>query len=287
MNARPAFSGFGLGLRPDYYSHILETRPPVDWFEIISENYMVEGGKPLYFLDRIREIYPLAMHGVSLSIGSTAALDLGYLSRLKALIDRVNPLWVSDHLCWTGLSAHNSHDLLPLPYNAESVRHVAERVKQVQAFLGRRIALENLSSYVNFSESDMMEWEFVAAVAEEADCWLLLDINNIYVSARNHQFDALTYMNGIPQDRVIQFHVAGHSDYGDYIVDTHDAPVADPVWELYRLAVRRFGKVSAMIERDDNMPEFSELMSELATLRGIAEAEFPRLEAVRSEAAYV
>ncbi|AJQ96589.1 DUF692 domain-containing protein [Gynuella sunshinyii] len=271
MHERPEFAGYGLGLRPDYYSEILDTRPPVDWFEIISENFMVEGGKPLHFLDRISELYPIAMHGVSLSIASTSPLNYDYLARLQRLIDRVNPLWVSDHLCWTGLSAHNSHDLLPIPYNEESVRHVAERVRQVQDILGRRILLENLSSYVNFNTSDMDEWSFVSTVAEEADCWLLLDVNNIYVSARNHGFDPVAYLNGIPTDRVAQFHVAGHSDYGDYVIDTHDAPVSDPVWQLYHQAVQRFGKVSAMIERDDNMPPLTELMFELSTLREIGE----------------
>ena len=271
MLAKPPFAGYGLGLRPNYYSEILHTRPSVDWFEIISENYMIDGGKPLYFLDHIREMYPLAMHGVSLSIGSTDALNLSYLKQLKQLIKRVNPLWVSDHLCWTGVNAHNSHDLLPLPYNDESIQHIVTRIQQVQDILEQKILLENLSSYVNFAESDRPEWEFVAAIAEQADCWLLLDINNIYVSARNHGFDAITYINAIPADRVVQLHVAGHADYGTYVVDTHDAPVADPVWELYDYAVQRFGPVSAMIERDDNMPEFSELMAELDTLKAIAE----------------
>lgn len=267
--ARPAFAGFGLGLRSDYYSTILDTSPAIDWFEIISENYMVAGGKPLYFLDQIRERYPMAMHGVSLSIGSTSPIRWDYLEQLKILADRVQPLWVSDHLCWTGLNAHNSHDLLPLPYNESTVAHIAGRVRQVQEFLGRRIALENLSSYVNFKESDMTEWEFVAAVAAAADCWILLDINNIYVSARNHGFKAEDYLAGIPVERVIQFHVAGHSDCGSYVVDTHDAPVANPVWDLYRAALRRFGKVSSMIERDDKMPEFTELLQELAMLKAI------------------
>lgn len=282
--AKPPFAGFGLGLRTDYYSTILETLPAVDWFEIISENYMVDGGKPLYFLDRIGEHYPMAMHGVSLSIGSTAPLNMNYLTQLKNLAERVQPLWISDHLCWTGLSAHNSHDLLPLPYNEDTVAHIAHRVRQVQDFLGRKIALENLSSYVTFKSSVMTEWEFVAAVAEAADCWLLLDINNVYVSAHNHHFNARDYLNGIPVNRVIQFHIAGHSDCGDYIVDTHDAPVADPVWALYRDAVKRFGKVSAMIERDDNMPEFSALLDEHSLLKKIAQEEMAKQIAVKREA---
>ncbi len=282
-HAKPPFAGFGLGLRTDYYSTILETLPAVDWFEIISENYMVDGGKPLYFLDRIREHYPLAMHGVSLSIGSTAPLNMQYLAKLKALAERVQPLWISDHLCWTGLSAHNSHDLLPLPYNEDTVAHIAARVRQVQDFLGCRIALENLSSYVTFTSSVMTEWEFVTAVAEAADCWILLDINNIYVSARNHHFNAQDYLQGIPVDRVIQFHIAGHSDCGNYIVDTHDAPVADPVWALYRDAVRRFGDVSAMIERDDHMPEFSALMAEHSLLKTIALEEKATRTALQCE----
>ncbi|RDH43899.1 DUF692 domain-containing protein [Zooshikella ganghwensis] len=273
------FHGFGLGLRKDYYSEILATQPAVDWFEIISENYFVDGGKPLYFLDAIREQYPIAMHGVSLSIGSTDPLNKHYLKNLKSLADRINPIFISDHLCWTSVGGINSHDLLPLPYNEASIKHIVERINFVQDYLGRQILLENLSSYVSFAESDMTEWDFVSDVVERADCMLLLDINNIYVSARNHHFDPLDYLKGVPAQRVMQHHLAGHSDYGDYIIDTHDAPVVDPVWQLYKVAAELFGPVSTMIERDDNMPTFSELLAELNSARTLAEPIYSQQQA--------
>ena len=219
------FLGFGLGLRPEHYLEVLESRPAVDWFEIISENYLVDGGKPLHFLDRIREHYPMVMHGVSLSIGSTDPLDLEYLAALKRLAGRVEPAWVSDHLCWTGIDGRNLHDLLPLPYTEEAIAHVAERVSRVQDSLGRQILLENVSSYVTYTDSRVSEWEFLAAVAERADCCILLDVNNIYVSAHNHGFDALAYLDGVPSERVLQIHLAGHSYNGSLIIDTHDHPV--------------------------------------------------------------
>ena len=263
------FLGYGLGLRTDYYDIIVQEHPPVDWFEILTENYMVAGGKPLYYLDQVRERYPVVMHGVSLSIGGTDPLDRDYLAQLKKLAQRAQPRWISDHLCWTGQGGHNIHDLLPLPYNDDAIKHVAQRVRQVQDYLERQILLENVSSYVTYSHSAIPEWEFYSAVAEEADCLMLLDINNIYVSARNHGFDPLDYVNGVPLERVQQFHLAGHTDYGDYVIDTHDHPVVDPVWELYAAALKRFGPVSSMIERDDNMPEFASLMQELQMLRDI------------------
>ncbi len=262
--------GFGLGLRTDHYEAILAGSPPVDWFEIISENYMVPGGKPLHFLDRIRERYPLVMHGVSLSIGSTEPLNRDYLHQLKQLTDRVRPAWISDHLCWTGVHGKNMHDLLPLPYTDEAVAHVAARVRQVQEFLGRRILLENVSSYVTYKQSAMTEWEFLNAVVEQADCLILLDVNNIYVSSFNHGFDPLDYLNAVPTERVQQFHLAGHRNLETHIIDTHDEPIVDPVWELYRAAVRRFGRVSTMIERDDNIPPLEELLAELDHARHIA-----------------
>lgn len=262
--------GFGLGLRIDHYETVLNSQPAVDWFEIISENYMVEGGKPLHYLDRIRERYPVVMHGVSLSIGGTDPLDREYLTQLKALAQRVEPAWISDHLCWTGKNGVNMHDLLPLPYTEEAIGHVAARVRQVQDFLGRRILLENVSSYVSYRESRLSEWDFLSAVAEQADCLILLDINNIYVSSFNHGFDPRAYLDGVPAARVQQFHLAGHMNYGDYIVDTHDHPVIDPVWELYAHALRRFGLVSTMIERDDNIPPLDELIAELDRARAIA-----------------
>jgi len=242
----------------------------VDWFEIISENYMVEGGKPLDYLSRIREHYPMVMHGVSMSIGSTEPLNFDYLKQLKALIQQVEPAWFSDHLCWSGIDGERLHDLLPLPYTEEALNHVVERVKQVQDFLGRRILLENVSSYVSYKESTLSEWEFFRAVAERADCLMLLDVNNIYVSSFNHEFDPLDYLDAIPPGRVQQIHIAGHRNYGDYIIDTHDEPVIDPVWELYRQALRRLGPVSTMIERDDNIPPLAELLAELDQARSIA-----------------
>ncbi len=269
--SRP-FLGFGLGLRKDHYEEILATRPPVDWFEIISENYMVAGGKPLHYLDRIRAHYPMVMHGVSLSIGSSDPLDQDYLNRLAALIERVEPAWVSDHLCWTGVGGHNYHDLLPLPYTEEAVRHVAGRVEQVQERLGRRILLENLSSYVTFVDSALSEWEFLSAVCEAADCLILLDVNNIYVSACNHGFDPEHYLAGVPPERVWQIHLAGHTSdpSGRILIDTHDMPVHDEVWALYEKAAVRFGPVSTMIERDDRIPPLGELLDELDHARTLA-----------------
>lgn len=262
--------GFGLGLRTTHYQAILSERPNIDWFEILSENYMVAGGKPLHYLERIRAHYPLVMHGVSLSIGSTDPLNKNYLRDLKVLAERVEPRWISDHLCWTGVQRKNMHDLLPLPYTEEALKHVVERIGQVQDFLGRRILIENVSSYLTYVDSALSEWEFLRAVAEAADCLLLIDINNIYVSAQNHQFDPVEYINALPAERVQQFHLAGHSKNGGMIIDTHDAPVIDPVWTLYGHAVRRFGRVSTMIERDDNIPELPELIEELNHARAIA-----------------
>jgi uncharacterized protein len=276
---KPPFLGFGLGLRPQHYREILDSTPKVDWFEVISENYMIRGGQPLRMLDQIRERYPIVMHGVSLSIASTAPLDMEYLQRLKTLAARTNPRWISDHLCWTGVHGVNLHDLLPIPYTKEALDHVVQRVTQVQDFLGRRLTLENVSSYVTFGQSEMTEWEFVNEVATRADCWLLFDVNNVYVSAFNHSFDAGAFLRGVPRDRVVQFHVAGHSHEESHIIDTHDHPVCPEVWNLYRAAVAHFGPVSTMIERDDNIPPLAELVDELSRARGIA------AEALGAEAA--
>jgi len=262
--------GFGLGLRTDHYEAILSDRPPVDWFEALTENYLVPGGKPLDYLLRIRERYPLVLHGVSMSIGSTEPLDLGYLAQLRRLAGRVQPRWISDHLCWTGTGGRNLHDLLPLPYTEEALEHVVQRVRIVQDVLGQRILLENVSSYVSYRSSGLTEWEFLREVAERADCLLLLDVNNIYVSSVNHEFAPLDYLQGIPPGRVQQMHLAGHENHGSYLVDTHDHPVPDPVWELYAAAVRRFGAVSTMIERDANIPPLAELCAELAVARDLA-----------------
>lgn len=262
--------GFGLGLRPNYYPDIVDRPSKVDWFEVISENFLVPGGKPLSMLERIRRDYPIVMHGVSMSIASTAPLDLAYLRSLKRLADRFEPAWLSDHLCWTGVHGINLHDLLPIPYTEEALDHVVDRIKRAQDALGRRIAIENVSSYVTVVSSEMDEWVFVAEMAERADCLVLLDINNVFVSAFNHGFSAEEFIDAIPVDRVVQLHLAGHSDHGAYKVDTHDSPICEEVWALYTRARRRFGAVSTMIERDDNFPSFSELLNELKIARDIA-----------------
>jgi len=267
--SRP-YLGFGLGLRIPHYQTILDTKPAVDWFEIISENYMVPGGKPLHFLDSIRRHYPIVMHGVSLSIGSTDPLNQDYLKGLKQLAARVEPAWISDHLCWTGVHGKNMHDLLPLPYTEETIKHVADRIAQVQDYLGRQILIENVSSYLTYKDSGVTEWEFLTAVVERADCLMLLDVNNIYVSSFNHDFDPIEYLDGVPVERVQQFHLAGHRNLDTHIIDTHDEPIVDPVWDLYEAAIKRFGAVSTMIERDDNIPPLEELLAELDQARRIA-----------------
>lgn len=263
------FLGYGLGLRTEHYEEIFSSEPPIDWLEIISENFMVKGGRQLYHLDRIKEKYPLVMHGVSLSIGSTDPLNMDYLKDLKELEKRVEPKWISDHLCWTTFGGHNTHDLMPLPYNQETLKHVVERVKIVQDYLGRQILLENASSYVTYKASDMQEWEFIKAIAEEADCLMLLDVNNIYVSGFNHDFDPKTYIDHIPSERVWQIHLAGHENNGDFIVDTHDHPVIDEVWALYDYTLSKMGNVTTMIERDDHIPTLPELIKEIDRARKI------------------
>jgi hypothetical protein len=262
--------GFGLGLRVDHYEEILDNEPDIDWLEVLSENYMIPGGRPLRYLERMRARYPLVMHGVSLSIGSSAPLNRDYLARLRQLAVTVSPAWISDHLCWTGVHNTNLHDLMPLPYTEEALDHVAARVREVQDYLGRRILLENVSSYVEFHDSSLTEWEFLAEIAVRADCLILLDVNNIYVSGHNHGFDPQKYLDGIPVDRVQQIHLAGHENQGALIIDTHDAPIIDPVWDLYAAAIRRFGPVSTMIERDDHIPPLADLLAELDTARRIA-----------------
>jgi uncharacterized protein (UPF0276 family) len=263
-------SGFGLGLRPCHYEAILSGPQPIDWLEVITENYLVPGGKPLDYLQRIRERFPVVMHGVSLSIGSTDPLDVDYLKSVRALAARIEPHWISDHLCWTGIEGKNLHDLLPLPYTEEALDWVVSRVGQVQDALGRQILLENVSSYLTFHASGMNEWEFLREVALRADCSILLDINNIYVSSVNHGFDPVEYLRTIPKSRIRQFHLAGHSDMGGHLIDTHDHPIIEPVWDLYAKALGLFGNVPTMIERDDNIPELSELVAELDVARAIA-----------------
>jgi uncharacterized protein (UPF0276 family) len=254
--------GIGVGLRTVHYAHLLEHWPRVDWFEIISENYMQTAGRPLYFLDRIAERYPIVMHGVSLSIGGTDELDKSYLVELAALSKRTRAKWVSDHLCWTGVAGRNTHDLLPMPYTEEALRHTAARVREVQDFLGRPLLLENPSSYAEFTASTLTEWDFLSALAEEADCGLLLDVNNVYVSSYNHGFDPADYLDAVPWDRVVQMHVAGHTNNGTYIADTHIGPVIDPVWKLAREASRRSGGASLLLEWDAEIPPFEDVHRE-------------------------
>lgn len=267
--------GLGLGLRPEHYQDFLAAPAEIDWIEILTDNYLVPGGKPLYFLDRIREHYPVAMHGVAMNLGSTDPLDFGYLSQVRELAQRIAPTIVSDHLCWTGRNGRTLHDLLPLPYTEEAVRHVSRRIAQVQDFLGRRLTIENLSAYLA-ARSPIAEWEFVNAVAVEADCDLLVDVNNIYVSSRNQDFEATTYLYALDPARVRQFHLAGHTDYGDHCIDTHDHPVAEPVWDLYRLAVEHFGAVPALLERDDRIPALPVLIDELKRARQISAESMER-----------
>ncbi|MCG7531027.1 DUF692 domain-containing protein [Psychrobium sp. MM17-31] len=281
------FLGFGLGLRIPHFEDVLNGNHNIDWFEILSENYMVDGGKPRYYLEQVAERYPVVMHGVSMSIGSTTPLDTTYLKQLKQLMNDVKPRWISDHLCFTQANGVNSHDLLPLPYTEEAINHVANRIMQAQDYIGEQMLIENVSSYLTYKESGMTEWEFYNEVCQRADCLMLLDINNIYVSARNHQFDAMDYVNAIDGKRVRQIHLAGHTDYGDYVIDTHDHDVCDPVWDLYRAAVKKFGAVSTMIERDDNIPPFADLVAELDIAKKIAHQELPDLSSWNKETANV
>lgn len=269
-NNKLPFIGFGLGLRTEHYEDVLAQNPDVDWFEITTENYLVPGGKPLYYLEKIRQSYPLIMHGVSLSLGSCDPLDENYLKQIKQLANHIEPAWVSDHLCWTGVSGFNLHDLLPLPYTKEAVNHVVSRLRQVQDYLKRPLLIENVSSYLTYQQSEMSEWQFINDIVKKSGCYILLDVNNVYVSAKNHAFNPMDYINAMPKDSVAQIHLAGHSDEGLYIIDTHDAPVSSEVWSLYEKTIRRLGPISTMIERDDNIPPFSEMMDELNHARKIA-----------------
>ncbi len=264
-----AFSnlGLGVGLRPQHFSYLLEHRPAVDWFEIISENFIDSGGRPRYVLEQLAETYPIVMHGVSLSIGSTDPLDFEYLRKLKSLATAVDARWISDHLCWTGVAGRNTHDLLPLPFDEATLKHVTERVRIVQDFLERPLTLENPSSYVAFRQSTLTEWEFLSRLAEATDCRLLLDVNNVYVSSVNHDFDPREFIRNVPHERVVQFHLAGHTRMSDHLVDTHDGPVIDPVWALYREAVQLTGGAATLLEWDANIPEFPVVHAEVLKAR--------------------
>jgi uncharacterized protein (UPF0276 family) len=254
--------GIGIGLRTTHFSHILAEWPAIDWLEALTENFLDTGGRPSWVLDRVAERYPVVLHGVSLSIGSSDPLDRDYLAKVKSLATRTRAVWVSDHLCWTGVAGRNTHDLLPLPYDEPTLRHVVARVRQVSDILERPLVLENPSSYLEFASSSMPEHEFLARLAEDADCGLLLDVNNVYVSAFNHGFDPVAYVDAIPADRVVQYHLAGHANNGTHIIDTHDDRVIDEVWELYRHAVGRTGAVSTLLEWDANIPSFDAVHGE-------------------------
>ncbi len=254
--------GIGLGLRSPHYTHILGKQPEVGWFEALSENYLDTGGRPRFILEQVAERYPVVLHGVSLSIGGTDPLDMEYLRKLKALGRAVNARWISDHLCWTGVLGRNSHDLLPVPTNEEMLDHIAGRVRIVSDVLERPFVIENPSSYVEFKVSTMNEWTFLSQLAERADCGLLLDVNNIFVSSFNHRFDPNDYVDAIPADRVVQIHLAGHTNYGTHIIDTHTGQVIDEVWALYNRAIARFGDVSTMVEWDQDIPGFEVVYAE-------------------------
>ncbi|MEO7109189.1 MAG: DUF692 domain-containing protein [Polyangiaceae bacterium] len=269
--------GVGIGARAKHYSELLgesndgKADARLDWLEVISENFMVAGGKPLENLDRLRAKYPLVNHGVSMGIGSMGDLDMKYLARLKAVVQKINPPWCSDHLCWTGANGVEIHDLLPLPHTQEAIAHVSDRIRRVQDFLEVPFAIENVSSYLAYKESEMPEWELVAQIAEKADCGILFDCNNIYVSGKNHDFDPNEYVDAMPKGRVVQMHLAGHTDKGTYLLDTHSDHVADPVWELYRRATARFGAVSTLIEWDEEIPDLDVVATEAVKARAIRE----------------
>jgi uncharacterized protein len=271
--------GVGLGLRGKHYSHLLSQPTQTQWLEATTENYLglagANGGRPIRILEKLRESFPIVLHGVSLSIGSSDPLDFEYLRAVKALMGRIQPAWVSDHLCWTGVNGQNLHDLLPLPFTRETVDHLVERIDQVQNFLGTQMIFENVSSYLTFSHSEMTEWEFISEVSEKSGSGILLDLNNVYVSSVNHGFDPVQYLNGIPSDKVGQFHLAGHSESEGVLIDTHDHDISEPVWDLYRTALKRFGPVSTLIERDANIPDYPIIEAEVVRAQEI-QKEIPR-----------
>ena len=270
--------GLGVGLRTVHFDYILKQQPDVEWFEIISENFMDSCGRPRYVLEQLAERYPIVMHGVSLSIGSTDPLDFEYLKKLKTLARQVNARWISDHLCWTGVAGRNTHDLLPIPFNEQTLRHVVERIRIVQDILERPLVLENPSSYVTFRDSTIEEWEFITQMAEESDCGLLLDVNNVYVSSFNHDMDPVEFLNSLPHERIVQFHLAGHSNYVTHLIDTHDNHVIDPVWELYRMAHQLTGGVSTLLEWDARIPPFPVVHQEVLKAKNFMNERLPLVE---------
>jgi uncharacterized protein (UPF0276 family) len=259
---KKAIQGIGIGLRSPHYSYILENKPDISWFEVLADNYLISGGLPLYYLDKIRQDYPVTLHGVGMSLGSTDALNFTYLTRLKSLVEKIKPAYVSDHLAWISVNNHYLNDLIPLPYTEETRQHLAQRIIQVQEFLGQRILIENPSAYISFTHSTMTEWEFLQGLLKEADCYLLLDVNNVYVSAINQNFDPLNYLEQIPKNRVKEIHLAGYQEKENYLFDTHGYPVHEPVWELYKVALQNFGSIPTLIEWDTDIPEFEVLMAE-------------------------
>jgi len=275
--------GFGIGLRTVHFEHILQNNPTIDWFEVLSENYMDTGGKPLHVAEQVAERYPVVAHGVSLSVGSKDPINFDYLRKLKDLCKRLNARWVSDHLCWCGICGMNTHDLLPMPYTTEALKHTIERVRAIQDFMERPIALENASTYLEFSVSTWPEHEFLSALAEEADCGILLDVNNVYVSSYNHGFDPKKYIDRIPKDRVVQMHLAGHTNKGTHILDTHSDYVIDSVWDLYRYTYQRLGGVSTLLEWDANIPSFDVVHGEALKARKFREQEDAKKEAPELE----
>lgn len=279
QNEQAILSRLGLGLRSQHFTHIIEQMPKVAWFEIISENFMDSGGRPRQMLNKIAEDYPIVMHGVSLSIGSVDALDMNYLASLKALADDIQPLWVSDHLCWTGVLNLNSHDLLPLPLTQESLDHVCERILRVQDYLKRPLVLENPSTYLQFKQSSMPEWAFLSELVARTNCELLLDVNNVYVSSFNHQFDPRTYIENLPHHAIRQMHIAGHQHCGDYIIDTHDQPVSNEVWPLFELAWQLTGGVDTCLEWDGNIPDFNGYLAELHKAKALLMGEYAQAQA--------
>lgn len=278
------YLGFGLGLRSEHFQYILEEKPAIDWFEIISENFIDSHGWSRYVINQIAEQYPIVMHGVSMSIGSTDPINVDYLKKLKVLAKEIDAKWISDHLCWTGVLGKNTHDLLPLPLTEESLKHVVERIKMVQDILERPLTLENPSSYLQFKEDTFTEWDFIREMANESDCRLLLDLNNVYVSSFNHDFNPLEYVKALPLDRVVQFHLAGHTNKGTHIIDTHDDHVVKPVWELYAETIKLTGQVSTLLEWDANIPEFPELRKEVLKAKHIFEGgEIPEGIALKND----
>jgi uncharacterized protein (UPF0276 family) len=268
--------GVGIGLRTVHYPHILEKKPEIDFFEILSENYMNTGGRPVWTLDQVAERYPIVMHGVSMSIGSVDPLNFEHLRKLKALADRTKAHWVTDHLCWTGVAGRNTHDLLPMPLSEEALRHVVARVRTVSDVLERPLILENASTYAEFTSSSMPEWEFFARLMDEADCGMLLDVNNVYVSSFNHGFDPIAYLDAVPPERVVQYHLAGHLNKGTHIIDTHNDYVIDEVWKLYDHSVRRTGNVATLLEWDADIPAFEVVHAEALKARAYRREKAPK-----------